>query len=227
MKDLAAIRGANGLWLTWTMPKRNVRKLLVNGRLEVTVCRRENTSRPCTQTGPAMYLAPGATGSFSETLPDALASGNPRALYYFVELLDRKGLSTGLSNSVATLAGAAPQAPNGLMAEVTDKGVLLHWARVSPTDDPSGSAIRIHRSQVILMPHSSTGDAAAPPPLPSEESLLIENGSQTGHALDTTVHEGDTYEYTVQRVVRIKLGAQVLELDGQFSAPVTVQDTPH
>lgn len=219
--DLAAIRGADGLWLTWTMPKKDVRKLLVDGRIKVTVCRREGLSGQCNLAGSTLQLAPGAIGSFAETLPGALATGNPRALYYFVQLLDRNGASTGFSNSVVTLAGSAPAAPDGLTAEVTGKGVLLRWAPVSATDDLPDTAIRIHRTQIVLASSQSDADSALPPT--PEENLLIDNGSQRGQALDTDVHRGETYQYTIQRVVRIKDGGQVLELAGQFSAPAEVK----
>ena len=88
------------MWLSWTMPRKGVRKLTVNGSIQVRVCQREGTTGTCTNVGEPLLLAPGATGSFSESLPAALVSGNPRVLYYSVELMDRSGKSTGLSNSV-------------------------------------------------------------------------------------------------------------------------------
>ena len=80
------------------MPKKNTDKLLLKGDVDVRVCRREGTG-PCEAVGGALWLAPGAKGSFDETLPPALASGAPRALSYFVELKNRNGRSAGLSNA--------------------------------------------------------------------------------------------------------------------------------
>src|ERR1019366_2440600 len=66
--NLAATRTGNQVSLTWTMPKKNTDKLLLKGAVNVRVCRKENT-RPCEQAGGSLILAPGATGSFAETLP--------------------------------------------------------------------------------------------------------------------------------------------------------------
>ncbi len=44
----------------------------------------------------------------------------------------------------------------------------------------------------------------------------------SGPTLDKNVHHGDIYEYTAQRVVRVTVGRQQLELAGQLSAPVRV-----
>lgn len=40
--------------------------------------------------------------------------------------------------------------------------------------------------------------------------------------LDKNIHPGEIYEYTAQRVVRVTVGRQQLELGGQLSAPVRV-----
>lgn len=130
VRDLAAIRGGDQFWLTWTVLRKGTGKLDVNGKITVHVCRRESQSGSCTAAGSPLLLARGETGSFSEKLPAELASGTPRPLYYFVELMDRDGRSTGLSNSIATLAGAPPPVVDRLTAEMTERGVLLHWIRI-------------------------------------------------------------------------------------------------
>jgi hypothetical protein len=124
--DLAAVRAENHVSLTWTMPRKSVDRLTVNGSIAVRVWRGEERT-DLTEIGDAIYLAPGTTGSFSEELPEALSSGRVRPVYYFVDLLDRAGRSTGLSDYVPTIAGGPPLVVQGLTAEMAETGVLIRW----------------------------------------------------------------------------------------------------
>jgi hypothetical protein len=74
VNDLAAVRGENHIWLSWTMPRKGTARLTVNGTITVRVWRGE-VRTDLRQIGDAIHLAPGATGSFSEELPQALSSG--------------------------------------------------------------------------------------------------------------------------------------------------------
>jgi hypothetical protein len=163
------------------------------------------------------------SGAFSERLSSELSSGSPGVLYYFVQLMDREGRSTGVSNGVATLAGAPLPTVRDLTAETTDKGVLLRWMPGSAAEEPAGTTIRLHRTKVILTRSDTQRESAATQP--EGEDLLIEDGLQTGQVLDTNIHYGDTYEYRVQRVVRVAMAIQTLELVGQLSTPVQIVAT--
>jgi hypothetical protein len=221
VRDLAAIRAGNKLWLGWTVPKRGTRKLAVQCSVKVRICWREGLSGPCTSAGDSLLVARGARGSFSEQLPAALASGPPRVLYYFVELLDRKGRSTGLSNSVATLAGAPPPAVHGLTAEMTPQGVLLRWKPEADGSRSSGSIIQLRRTELITAPPTEAmrqGSAAIP--APTEKDMIVEG--KASQALDTNIRKGAVYRYRAQRVVQIMVNGQVLELAGQNSSPVKI-----
>ena len=214
--NLAATRTGNQVSLTWTMPKKNTDKLLLKGAVNVRVCRKENT-RPCEQAGSSLILAPGATGSFAETLPLALASGTPRPLSYFVELKNRSGRSAGLSNAAMVAAGQAPPQVTDLSAEVRKAGVVLRW-----TPDEKDLAVRLHRRLLNPPAAKSQQGMMAPAPEPVEEDLLVEAGSH-GRALDKSVRFGETYEYKAQRVAEVEADRQKLELDGAFSQPMRVE----
>lgn len=224
VKDLASVRANNQLSLTWTMPTRGTGKLAVNGTIAAHVCLRESAQAPCTDVGQPLHLAPGATGSFSEVLTTELSSGPPRVVYYSVELLDRNGRPTGLSNSVATLAGAAPGAVEGLTAKMTPDGVLLQWTPLSSADDPAGSAVRLHRVRVVLISSAENANQnpAAFDPATDEKDLYVEDGARSGHVLDKEIRSGNTYEYSAQRVARFNVGGQTLELGGAPSVPVEI-----
>ena len=109
--DLSATRSGNRVTLTWTMPKRNTDRTIIKNPVPVRLCRRESDNATCVSAGPDRLTAPGTSGSYSDLLPDALATGSPRALTYFVELQNSKSRSAGLSNPAEVLAGAAPAPP--------------------------------------------------------------------------------------------------------------------
>ncbi len=218
--DLAATRAGNQVALAWTMPKKNTDKLLLKGDIPVHVCRRVGAGA-CDPAGADLLLAPGAAGSFTDALPPALTAGAPRSLTYFVELKNRHGRSAGLSNGAAILAGEAPAPVTGLAAEVRKSGVVLRW-----TPDGSDATVRLHRK--LLTPAAEAKPRAqqgllAPAPEPVEQNLLVETGTRAGHALDTNIRFGQTYEYRVQRVARVSVDGQTLELAGESSAPVRVE----
>ena len=165
-----------------------------------------------------------------------------------------KGRTAGPSNMAEILAGSAPGPVAGLSAEVRADGVALHW---ESGDGPT--AVRLHR-KLLTPPPTSNGKTGATanqrseqktgqkpglaqaPKEPIDSDLIVEKpaaGARSG-ALDDTARFGESYEYRVQRVARVKAdgaaleggpplesGAALesgapLELDGPFSAPVRV-----
>jgi hypothetical protein len=224
VNDLAAVLAGDNLSLVWTMPKKKTATLVLNGRVSVRVCRRESATGPCTELGEPILLAPGAAGSFSEELPAALRSGSPRVLFYFVELLDRNGSSTGLSNSVATLAGAPLPAVQDLTAELTKEGVILRWKPASTTDVPTETTLRLHSTEIILKTPAAGDDAHTAEP--EEHDLWIKDDVPS-KARDKNIHLGKIYEYTAQRIVRLTVERQHLEMAGQLSAPVRLDTGVH
>lgn len=219
--DLSAARNGNEVSLTWTMPKRNTDKLLLKGNVSARICRKEGSASNCVTAGTAQF-APGADAAFTETLPAALASGEPRPLTYFVELENRKGHSAGLSNDAEVLAGEAPSAVTGLSATMARDGVLLHWT----PDTPKTAALTIRLDRKLLTPPQSQPKQLqgplAPPAEPAERTLLIQAGAQQGRALDKDIRFGESYEYSAQRVAQVTVDGHALELDGPLSAPVRI-----
>jgi hypothetical protein len=209
------------------MPRKNTDKLLLKGNVAVRLCRRAGTG-DCAPAGVELFLAPGAAGAFTETLPAALTTGPPRPLDYFVELRNRHGRSAGLSNAAPVLAGEAPPPVTGLTAEVRKPGIVLHWAAQGPARESSATAIRLHRqllSPPAAKPHASL---LTPPPEPAEENLLVppcapDRRTSSCRALDKSIRFGQSYEYRAQRVARVTVSGKTLELDGELSAPVRIE----
>jgi hypothetical protein len=68
----------------------------------------------------------------------------------------------------------------------------------------------------------------APQPEPVEQNLLVDSCAPEARlglcrALDKEIRFGQTYEYRAQRVARIPVDKQTLELAGSLSAPVRVE----
>jgi hypothetical protein len=218
--NLSAVRTGDQVSLTWTMPTRNTDKLLLKGDIAVSICRNQSGTAGCSAAA-SLHLAPAADGAFTDTLPSALAAGAPRALTYFVELGNRKGRSAGISNGAEILAGQAPSAVDGLRAEMRKDGVLLQWAPVP--SDAASIAIRIERKLLTPPVKKPSQGPLAPPPEPLRQILLVEPHAQDpDHALDTSIRFGEAYEYRAQRVARVAVNGQTLELAGPFSAPLRV-----
>jgi len=219
---LTAVRAGNMVTLHWTMPKKTTDRLLIKGPVRVAICRVEG-QHSC-QTAGEVAVDPGKEGQFSDTMPASLASGEPRAVDYYVELKSPKGRSAGLSNPATILAGAAPSAVVGLTAKVRADGVELHWSGNAST------AVRLHRQ--LLNPPATKKDQSSGPVGPETEpvmrDLLVEvsvAGQEPG-AIDHTANFGEVYEYAAQRVQKIEVnspdGKKTLELDGEISAPIRV-----
>jgi hypothetical protein len=222
--DLAASRTGNQVTLTWTMPKKSTDKLLLKDSVAAYVCRKETIGGNCVAAGGEVQFAPGAVGSFTETLPAALAAGAPRPLSYFVELRNHNGRSAGLSNSAVVLGGEAPAPIAGLSAELRKAGVVLRW-------EPSQTAtqeIRLRRKLLNPPQAKSQQGLLAPQPEPVEQNLLVdtcapEAGKGGCRALDSSIHFGQVYEYRAQRVARITVENKTLELASELSSPVRVE----
>jgi hypothetical protein len=222
--DLAAVRTGGQVAVTWTMPTKNTDKLLLKGDAAVRVCRNEQGVAGCSAVT-TLELAPGANGAFTDMLPAALVSGTPRVLTYFVELDNRKGRSAGLSNGAQILTGKAPAAISGLRAEMRRDGILLHWTAAPPEAAPV--AVRLDRKLLTSPtkkpePTGTESGLLAPPPEPLERTLLVEAGAATDRALDQDIRFGGSYEYRAQRVARVTVNGQTLELAGPLSEPVRI-----
>ena len=217
--DLSAERTGPQVALTWTMPTKTTDKVLLKGNITVRVCRNETSAPPCSVAA-TLQLAPRAHASFTDTLPPALAVGSPRAFTYFVELVNRKSRSAGLSNGAEILAGEAPPAIENLTAEMSKEGVLLRWAPAPAESSPA--AVRLVR-KLLTPPLKKSDQGPLPQPAePLEQTLMVEPADHRDRALDTSIRFGETYEYRAQRVARVEGNGAALELAGPLSPPLRI-----
>jgi hypothetical protein len=146
-------------------------------------------------------------------------------LTYFLELVNRKGRSAGLSNHAEILAGEAPPAIEDLTAEMRKDGVLLRWAPAPPNSSPV--AVRLVRRLLSPPVKKSDQGPLAQPAEPLEQTLLVEPSARSERAphtcIDTSIRFGETYDYRAQRVARVTVGGSTLELAGPLSPPVRIE----
>lgn len=229
VSDLAAVRTGDKVALTWTMPRRDTEKLLLKDPVTVQIYREEakGSRSPVAQ----ITLPPASPGTYTDQLPPVLAAGATHSLSYFVEMKNRRGRSAGLSNGAIVLAGAAPAPIARLTAEMQRDGVVLRWASAPLEDKQDRSvvyAVRLHRKRIVeaaeTKPKAKT-DLLAEPAESLERNLLVDPSApaDAGRALDKDIRFRQTYEYSAQRIVRIKTESGTLELAGAFSAPVRIE----
>lgn len=224
--NLSATRSGKQVSLSWTMPKKNTDKLPIKGNIQVRMCRKQETT-VCEPVPDSLSFAPGVKAAFTDNLPPELVSGAPRALTYYVELISPHGRSAGLSNAAPVVAGEAPGQVAGFSAQLRKDGAVLHWT----PDATAVNAIVIRLHRTLLTPAPTAGSAGgpgsrkgllAPPTEPIEQSLLVEDAAQPGVALDKTIRFGQTYEYRAQRVARVSVEGQTVELAGPLSEPIRI-----
>jgi len=196
---------------------------MIKSEIIVRICRQDNMTGPCADAGKPFLLAPSATGSFSEILPAALASGTPRALYYFVELENRNGQSAGLINSVATLAGAPPSPVRGLTARMSNGVVLLCWAPAKPGEEPDSTVIRAYRKFLTQGPEKQEQRQQTLQSKQPEQNSVLEFSPASGCTVDKNIRLGESYEYRAQRIARVNVKGSALELAGYLSEPVRIR----
>jgi hypothetical protein len=218
VSDLTATRNGNEVALKWTMPKRDTSKVTLMGDIPARVCRREANAACATIA--TLQFAPGVSGAFTETLPAALAAGDPRGLNYFVELVNKRGRSAGQSNAATVLAGQAPAPVIAFTAEVRKDGIVLRWTPGPP--GPYPTLMRLERTLLTPAPAKPAQGPLAEAPEPVKQNLIVPPTQMRGRVIDKEIRFGETYEYRAQRIARLTIDGKEVELDGPLSAPVRV-----
>ena len=222
VSDLKAQRVGDIVQLRWTMPGDTTDGLALEGQRKVTVCRRVGVGI-CV---PVQSFAemPKAKIAIEDVLPPAVVKSSPELLAYEVEVVNLAGRSAGGSNPAYTAGGAVPDPVSGLQAVVTEHGVVLHWEQASDVSVNAGAEIllRRERSQSATAVKKST-DPVNPLAAQSESDVqMLRVHADAGGTLDAGAVFGEQYTYTVQRVKRLVLVGQSVELRSEPSAAVNV-----
>jgi hypothetical protein len=150
--------------------------------------------------------------SFTDTLPAQLQNENPTGYAtYAVEVLNRAGRGAGLSNQARVLLAPTLVPPQDFHAQVTSRGVVLSWARLTiPQQLPEDIhfVIRAYRREQGSPQQTAVGEVAI-----GDEPTLT----------DAEIHWQNTYEYHAETVtvIRDPNGNQA-QVEGDDTPEVTV-----
>lgn len=214
--DLRATRKGNRVNLTWSIPIITTDRQAIRNLGPTRICRTTLAMKQCgTPVAEAAPLAPAPNKSsgqrpkqsFTDTLPPELQNENPTGYAtYAVEVLNRNGRG-GLSNQARVLLAPTLPSPQEFHAQVTSRGVVLSWAKLTaPPQVPDNIhfLIRAYRREEGSQQQTAVGELA----IGSEPSLT-----------DAEIQWQKTYEYYAETVTVVR------DLNGN-EAQVEGDDTP-
>ena len=219
------MRKGDRVTLTWTIPTSTTDRQTVRVLGSTRICR---SREPLAECGTPVGLAPAtrsggssaknAAGSFTDTLPAALATDTPSSfLTYAVEVLNTESHSAGLSNQVRVpLVGTLP-APADFRAQVTSQGVVLTWTATwtgTPSNENPQAPVH-HVYRVYRRPENGRQVMLA-------GEIPAENRRDFS-LTDSSIEWESTYEYRVETVTLIAQPDRPdLQVDGDDSPEVKV-----
>ena len=215
--DLRATRKGNRVTLTWSIPilttdRQTIRNVgptrICRTTFEMKECRTPVAEAPPLASTPSKNSGQRPKESFTDTLPAELENENSTGyITYAVEVLNRLGRGAGLSNQARVLLAPTLPPPQDFQAQVTSRGVVLSWAKLTvPQQLPDNIhfVIRAYRREEGSPQQSAVGEVA----VGSEPTLT-----------DAEIQWQKTYEYHAETVTVVR------EPNGN-EAQVEGDDTP-
>jgi hypothetical protein len=200
--DLRATRKGNRVNLTWSIPSITTDRQAIRNLGPTRICRTALEMKQCgTPVGEAAPPAPvpnKSSGqkpkeSFTDTLPAELQNENPtRYATYAVEVLNRAERGAGLSNQARVLLAPTLGPPQDFHAQVTSRGIVLSWTRLTvPQQVPESIhfVVRTYRREEGTPQQTAVGEV----PIGSEPSIT-----------DPEIHWQKTYEYHAETVSLVR-----------------------
>ena len=218
--DLRATRKGNRVNLTWSIPILTTDRQTIRELGPTRICRTTLVMQECgtpVAEAPPAASSPKSSGqrpkeSFTDTLPPELQNENPTAYAtYAVEVLNRAGRGARLSNQARVLLAPTLPPPQDFHAQVTSRGVVLSWARLTiPQQVPEDIhfVIRAYRREQGSPQQTAVGEVT----IANEPTLT-----------DAEIQWQKTYEYHAEAIsiVRDPNGNQA-QVEGDDTPEVTV-----
>jgi hypothetical protein len=213
--DLKATRKADRVTLTWTAPAKTTDGALVKHVGEIRVCRGLAMMDRCAEAVGDLqpgFFQPGGPASYINTLSPEFQRQDPTGFVtYAVEVLNTRGRSGGLSNQVRVPLAPTLAAPTSLRAAAAAEGVLLSWN--GPADyRPAvgvGQSYRVYRREENARQDVVVGEVA----VSTEPQVRF---------VDRNFEWERRYTYRVTPLTRLEQYGEVLEIEGEDAAPVTL-----
>ncbi|HXB62343.1 MAG TPA: fibronectin type III domain-containing protein [Acidobacteriaceae bacterium] len=225
VNDLQAQRVGDSVQLRWTMPHDTTDGQELVGQRTVAVCRRMGAG-VCEQVQ-SLPETPAAKVTLEDVLPPAVVKASPELLTYEIEVMSTAGRSTGASDPAYTASGAAPLPVNGLQSAVTEQGVVLSWQQAPEVSMSAGTEIllrreRLHGATVASAYEKSASQKNPLAPQREPDVQMLRVHADAGGTLDASAVFGEQYAYTVQRVEKLVLAGQSVEIRSEPSETVNV-----
>jgi hypothetical protein len=234
VRDLMAIRKANQVRLTWSVPIETTDHHRFRHAGVTQVCRNLGTAMaqcgspifqgatpvsgaklqkaPRSRTRGRSQPATTAQGSYTDQLSPDLETESPTEnLVYAVSVLNSYGKAAGLSNQVEVPSAPTLPAPSDFAAKLSAEGVRLTWNRVAPPQEISGIEYfyRVYRRDVENNKDSVAGEI----PLAGESNPAL---------VDKTFEWEKTYDYRVTVVTLVQRANGTEQVEGDDSAALRV-----
>jgi hypothetical protein len=222
--SLSAVRVGDQVVLRWTTPSQTTDKLPIKGPITAEICRSATAPAgklPCTVIATTKVAA--GPSQATVTLPPDLTTGAPRLVAYRVKLLNSADRSAGASPVVFAAAGPGLTPVAGFAGSVAKEGVVLRWDR----EPVAARESSVELERTILDPGPADPErrnAGLPGTAHETTESRFRAGSglaDPGGTIDRTVELGHAYRYTAERVDRLKIGGQTVELRSLPSAALT------
>jgi len=216
--DLRASRKGDRVNLTWTLPTNTTDRQVLRELGPTWICRGTDDLKECgvpvAETQP--QVLPKATSTkeksqatYVDTLPGSIQNDSPDAFAtYVVEVLNKAGRGAGISNRVKVPLARTVPPPQDFQAQVTNRGIALHWAAsIEPLSENGPRYVyRVYRIALGTAERSLVGEV----PVTDQHNYSL---------TDTTFEWGKTYTYRAQTVT-------MLEPPNHPPAQIEGDDTP-
>ena len=211
---VSADRTGNAVALHWDTPSKTTDGVHLAGKhgagaLTAEICRSETAAATTCPAPGHVAVTAGSPGDFHDVLPQSLASGSLRPLFYRIRVLNGSGRGAKYV-SIETLAGTAPPAVRGLVAAPVLNGVALRW-QMDPAADQDRTVLQVERTghAAAAVSPAPPGSTAAPPP--HTDLLAVEPAAHDpGGAIDTGARPGVEQRYTVVRTRSLQFAGKTL-----------------
>jgi hypothetical protein len=229
--DLRAARKGDKVVLTWSVPALTTDHQAARNLGPTRICRgSEMVLKECgTAVGEAAPPPKPAaankaskqkiSGSYSDTLPDALlsdADGSGHSVTYAVEALNAKGRGAGLSNQVRVPLVRTLPPPPDFHSQLTGQGVVLSWSGASAVGSSNPSPVS-YLYRVYRRTERGKANLVGDVPVSGEMNLSL---------TDSSIEWEQTYYYHVEAVTVIAgneaTANKKIDIEGDDSAEVKV-----
>jgi hypothetical protein len=232
VRTLSAERVGDRVRVSFPVPDKTTDRLPIRGPVTARLCRSLGNAS-CQPVATLPVNPQQKTATLEDRLPTDLAQGPPRLLTYRLAVLNSAGKAAADSAPAFAAAGETPASVSGFAVTPLRRGIVLRW---QPLDLPASSTpgietwVTFHRTRTSAKPvQVAKTPANQAPEEPAEQSMQVpETGSeqgdprQRGVALDATVHVGNSYRYTAQRMTQVTIEGHPLKISGAADGSVAI-----